>query len=737
MVPPRLFPLALAAAAAAYTLQPEALHQLELENLTPNERAERIAAHEARLEELKMEIKQKEEEMLKFEQQEQQQQGEDPPLCRHFDHPPPNCVGPNPDAGLTFSFKDGVVPGKVAGKTGAPAKEKPASSPGPMSKEEKEQQEKEEQEQQELEKIDEAEKAGQDAAQISKLNLGTKPHIVISLVDDLGFADVGFNTKNPHAYTPFVDSLAHQGVILDRHYGYAFCSPSRSSLMSGRYPHHVNQFNPDFPTVPGGVDSRMTIMPAMLKKAGYETAMVGKWHLGMAQPSMLPAKRGFDKHLGMLMGWTDHWNHKWAPEDHEDREKLKILGAEIGFDDPRGTDLWEGLAPAAESTCAEEGPNNTLVGGYCVGQHSCDMVGGTAVRYIEEHKGSGPLFLFISWHEVHAPSQTAPGDLKRLGSLNAKILGSAGFSKLGKGDDVHAKRASMESMIACMDDGTKRVVSALQRQKMWDNTLLLWMADNGGVFSEGANNWPLRGQKSQFFEGGVRLVSFLAGGALPKEAPSRLSKKIHVADWYTTFARLAGLSSAKDPSPQVKTKQVPDVDGLDVWSVISGGADEVRHEVPLAVYPEGRFCDGVDDPRPSHHHPVNGKVWCPKKAELARGVARLYMQNSSFHPHLPHSVSLYQEESWATSRSALIMGDYKIVNAGGALVAGYTKQDFPYSLKGQAYGEGVETGVFCPKEYCLFNLEDDPYERNDLSMKWPALYERLTARFEELQKNVF
>ena len=96
-----------------------------------------------------------------------------------------------------------------------------------------------------------------------------KPHIVISLVDDLGWADVGFNKKNPHAYTPFVDKLAASGSILDRHYGYAFCSPSRSSLMSGRLPHHVNQFNPDMPDAVGGIDLRMRILPGLMKAAPH------------------------------------------------------------------------------------------------------------------------------------------------------------------------------------------------------------------------------------------------------------------------------------------------------------------------------------------------------------------------------------------------------------------------------------------------------------------------------------
>ena len=127
------------------------------------------------------------------------------------------------------------------------------------------------------------------------------PHLIVILVDDLGYNNVGF--RNPEQRSPEIDRLAQaEGVVLDAFYTFRYCSPTRSALMSGRFPLHVNQGNPRCVGTKGGVDLRMALLPEKLKRAGYATAIIGKWHLGARSVHNLPVNRGFDYHFGFLGG---------------------------------------------------------------------------------------------------------------------------------------------------------------------------------------------------------------------------------------------------------------------------------------------------------------------------------------------------------------------------------------------------------------------------------------------------
>ena len=137
----------------------------------------------------------------------------------------------------------------------------------------------------------------------------TPPHLIMAFVDDLGYASVGFNSPLGEPKTPVIDGLAKSGALLNHHYTFKYCSPTRSSFLTGRLPLHVNQINRP-PNVPGGgMPPNMTTLATLLKQVGYATHHAGKWHGGMSHAAQLPVHRGFDTSLAMLSGAADHYTN--------------------------------------------------------------------------------------------------------------------------------------------------------------------------------------------------------------------------------------------------------------------------------------------------------------------------------------------------------------------------------------------------------------------------------------------
>ena len=334
-----------------------------------------------------------------------------------------------------------------------------------------------------------------------------KPNIVFVLVDDWGFAEVGF--RDQKIKSPNFDDLAKTGLVLNRHYVYKFCSPSRASFLTGRWPHHVHQWNIK-QSVTLGLNINMTMLPAKLKQAGYSTHMVGKWHEGFFDPAFLPVNRGFDTSSGFLGGGENHMT--------EQAGCANVV------------DFWKNKAP------------DTRNGTYDAYVYRDDL---TVI--IKQHDTSKPFFLYLPLHNVHSPFQ-APQEWIDL---------------YPEGSTCDFRR-TYQAMVSVADNVTGHVVQLMKERKMWDNTLMVVSADNGGAQCAGSN-YPLKGAKGTLFEGGVRSLAFANGGALPESMRGKTSEGfIHIADWYPTFCKMAGV----DPSDSGEGK-FP-VDGLDVWRIISG-----------------------------------------------------------------------------------------------------------------------------------------------------------------------
>jgi arylsulfatase A-like enzyme len=356
----------------------------------------------------------------------------------------------------------------------------------------------------------------------------SRPHIVYILADDQGWKDVGFHGSE--IKTPNLDKLAGNGARLEQFYAQPMCTPSRAALMTGRYPHRYGLQTVVIPSNGRyGLATDEWLLPQALKEAGYRTAIVGKWHLGHADRKYWPRQRGFDYQYGPLLGEIDYYTHS----AHGIR------------------DWFRDNEPVREE-------------GYVT-----ELLGNDAVNLISKHDPGVPLFLYLTFTAPHAPYQ-AP---QRYLDQYAQIADPA--------------RRAYAAMITAMDAEIGRVVDALEKRRMRDNTLVVFQSDNGGprdarVTGEvdmskstiPADNGPYRNGKGTLYEGGTRVVA-LANWPGHIKPGSVVDQPIHIVDMYPTLANLAGAPSGK----------AKPLDGLDVWRTIGEGGPSPRNEVVYDIEP--------------------------------------------------------------------------------------------------------------------------------------------------------
>ena len=373
-----------------------------------------------------------------------------------------------------------------------------------------------------------------------------KPHLVFVLVDDWGWANVGYHRDPPtkEVVTPNIDGLVKEGLELNQHYAYQFCSPSRSSFLSGRLPIHVNDanigpdfYNPDDP-VSGfqGIPRNMTGLGTKMKLAGYAAHQVGKWDAGMATPDHIPTGRGFDSSFGYY-----HHDNDYYTETIGECQGTKVV------------DLWNTSKPA-------HGVNGTGPDHYEEG-----LFKERVLDIVNSHNASTPLFLYYAPHLVHTLLQVPDTYL-------------ANFSFI---DDTD--RRYYHAMVKYLDDVVGELVDTLKKKGMWENTLFVTSSDNGGPIypGGGANNYPLKGGKLSDWQGGIRVNAFVSGGYLPEKMRGQKTEGyIHLADWYATFCAIAGV----DPKDERAAKaNLPPIDSMNMWPLISGQTTESpRQDVPAS-----------------------------------------------------------------------------------------------------------------------------------------------------------
>lgn len=342
--------------------------------------------------------------------------------------------------------------------------------------------------------------------------VSARPNIIFILADDLGWGDLSCYGR-PDYRTPNLDRLAAQGTRLtDAYSASAVCTPTRCGFITGRYPARtrIGLIEP-LPTNNHsvGLDPGHPTIASLLKQAGYETALIGKWHLGF-RPEWGPNAHGFEEFFGVLSGAVDYHLHK------------------TGFGLP---DLYENLKPVERN-------------GYLT-----DLLTDRAVSYIRRRR-TAPFYLSLHYTAPHWPWQDRKGGEKITftdKTIEPVTLGVGGSLKL------------YAEMMRSLDEGIGRVIDAVKAAGIERRTLVIFTSDNGG--ERFSYQWPFSGEKGELLEGGIRVPAIVRWpGVVPA---NRVTNQMAISmDWTATILA-AGKAKAADNYP---------LDGIDLVPVIRGAS---------------------------------------------------------------------------------------------------------------------------------------------------------------------
>lgn len=376
-----------------------------------------------------------------------------------------------------------------------------------------------------------------------KLTAKRPPNIVLIVSDDQGYCDLGCY-GSPDIKTPNLDRLASDGVKLTSFYvSWPACTPSRGSLLTGRYPQRNGTYDmfrndlvdndylypPDEYAVSwemvGGMDTREVLIPRALKPAGYVSGIFGKWDLGQLH-RFLPLQRGFDEFYGFTNTGIDYWTH----------ERYGVPS------------MRRGNKPTTEDK----------------GTYATDLFRREAVRFIEKHKDK-PFFCYIPFNAPHGASnleRPRPGVQAPLEYIRAQY----GEYDPKDADSRKAKRMRYMAATTYMDEAIGQVLKTLADNGLEDNTIVIFFSDNGG--SGGADNAPLRGGKSQMFEGGLRVPCIVRWpGVIP--AGSVSDEFLSSIDIFPMLCNASGAGLPKGV----------ELDGFDMTATLAGKAKSPRKEM--------------------------------------------------------------------------------------------------------------------------------------------------------------
>lgn len=354
-----------------------------------------------------------------------------------------------------------------------------------------------------------------------------KPNILFILADDLGWGDVGYHGSVIR--TPNIDRLVSIGIELDQHYVSPICTPTRASLLTGRYPSRFGS-HATVPTCQPVLPDGYETLATSLRNAGYDTALFGKWHLG-SDLKYTPNNYGFNTSYGSMAGGVDPYNHcykkgKFSATWHRNGELITERG------------------------------------------HVTDLITREAIEWIETR--DRPWFCHLAFTAVHIPIKAPEIWLDKY--------------QYETYDEDPAKDRSFKRYAAYashMDYAVGQLIESLKCTGQFEKTIIVFTSDNGAIHEYPpeeiysypgwqwetprlGSNLPLRGEKGELYEGGVRTPTIISWpGTLQ---PGKCEYPLQIVDWMPTFTRLVGYEPCSDPC----------WDGIDIWPVLSGGGKVIR-----------------------------------------------------------------------------------------------------------------------------------------------------------------
>lgn len=352
----------------------------------------------------------------------------------------------------------------------------------------------------------------------------SNPNVILIVTDDQGYADVGFNGSKDIP-TPHIDRIAKNGVVFNQGYvSYAVCAPSRAGLITGRYQDRFGYSrNPLYKPFDSTIGLPLTeqTLPEFLQQVGYNTMGIGKWHLGVHE-QFRPWNRGFNQFFGFLGG-----GHRYFPNEYDitHQDSAKNEGQSYR------TKLIQN-----EQTVEEN-------------EYLTDALSREAVSFIEKNKEQ-PFFLYLAYNAPHSPLQATPKYLSRFNHIK------------------DTKRKTYAAMVSAVDDGVGSVLDKLHELKLTENTIVIFLSDNGGPESDNAsNNGVLRAGKSSLYEGGIR-VPFAMQWPKQIKPNTRYDLPIISLDIFATVA--ANISTTLHPKNEL--------DGVNLIPFINGKQKKSPHE---------------------------------------------------------------------------------------------------------------------------------------------------------------
>ena len=578
----------------------------------------------------------------------------------------------------------------------------------------------------------------------------TKPHIVLILADDLGWNDIGFQ-GNSGMPTPILNDLAANGVILEDQYVTPWCTPTRAAIMTGRYPMRYGlQHIVAMPQRAMGLSLDEKILPQFLKERGYATHLMGKWHLGMYDPAFLPTSRGFDTFYGTYHNVhhithlktvsnanincpaggardveNDSTNIRLCSELYSELSQCQTLNStkrcqivanafsasgcfdkfiDLETEDsiPIGGRVGRSLPPTfTGKSWQRDTPTSKSRSTDREGMFSSQDIAEEAKDILDAHGEKDPLFMVLAFQAVHSPIV-----------FDAENADPACFD----GRFPLPARSQLCTMVKGMDNAVGQVVDKLKEKNMYDNTVIIFLSDNGGQNFQ-SSNAPFKGSKSTLLQGGVRVPAFVHAPGRLNEVGISKGGYIHAVDWFQTILKLSKGTKSK------RFEGKEDVDRFERGEGEGEGEGKGEGEGESESEDGGEDGDVIIDGKDMWKF-ISEKKKSPRK-ELLLNIDPLCI------------IQAVQPQIFTVGpHAALISGDWKYYEGDpGSLFYGNCFLGDGKTIPGGTL-EYLCTFPLNSDGVALVNLKDDPYEEVNVADDYPHVVAKMREKMEEYREGL-